>query len=180
MVEVKIALATPLDVLAYWTPSTSIALTNLSVPAVVLKLTKVPSSTKFPKASVTVALMMEVLNPLASIWEGEVETWTEVGGPEANVTVICPLTPAEVAVTVAVPAFVEVILTTASPLTVWAVVWERVPRLVEKTTEVPSMTGFPFRSMTFAVMVKASIPLAVREPEGVAERVMMAGGPGSK
>ena len=100
-----------------------------------------------------------------------------------NPTVTFAFTPPEVAMIVALPRLVELVMVTvAMPLVVVAVGAERLPAVVEKLTEVPSGTLLPLVSFTVAVIRVPLTPSATTfsdpaftstEPIEVAMRVIV-------
>jgi len=82
-----------------------------------------------------------------------------------------------VAVTVAMPATVEVSVAVTTPPTVVAVTGETLPRLLVKLTTVPSAAGSPLAIVTVAVN-RTLLPTTV--VVGLAANVTVVGGAASK
>ena len=114
---------------------------------------------------------------------GVASTFTVLTGPAIKLTVVESFTPPEVAIIVAVPRFVElVIVTVATPFVVVAIAAERAPAVVVKLTDVSSAILFPLGSLTVAVSNVLEAPSAtmlgqpavtVTEPTAAAIIVMV-------
>jgi hypothetical protein len=158
-------------------PPMVLAVGALSMPSVVPKVTRVPSATGLPYASVTVAWSVEVATPSAGSVAGMATNTTFAASPTKG-TLTLPKTAPAVPVTVAIPADVEESnCTCAMPPTVVALGALSVPRVVINVTSVPSGTGFPPASRTSAVIVVHVVPSA-GIVGGAALRLMLAGGGG--
>ena len=102
--------------------------------------------------SLTVAWTVLVLTPSADRLSGVASTFTVLTGPAIKSSVVESFTPPEVAIMVAVPRFVELVMVTvATPFVVVAEAAEREPAVVAKLTGVPSAILFPLVSLTVAV-----------------------------
>jgi len=114
---------------------------------------------------------------------GVASTFTVLTGPAIKLSMVESFTPPEVAIIVAVPRFVElVIVTVAIPFVVVAVAAERVPAVVAKLTDMPSAILFTLVSLTVAVSNVLEAPSAtmlgqpavtVTEPTAAAIIVMV-------
>jgi hypothetical protein len=123
----------------------------VATPRLVEKLTSVPSATRLPNWSVTVAVSALRL-PTWSVL-GAATSARLAGAPGVKVTSAVALRLPSVAVTTAVPGSVELSMTVAMPPSVVALLLLSAPKLVEKLTSVPSATGLPNWSVTMAVSV---------------------------
>ena len=132
-------------------------------PEVIVKVIVSPSAMRFPWASFTRARISLVLAPSAGRVLGVAVTVMLATTVPLKVTVTVCVTPFEVAVTVADPAAVPAINETDTiPVssTVVTLVLDKVPRVVEKVTVVPTGTGFPVVSLTVAVITLELEPSA--------------------
>jgi hypothetical protein len=138
--------------------------------------TRVPSATRLPLASLTVAVMVEKLFPFASTLAGAAAKVTVLAAPGFTTIVMLLVTVPLVAVTTAWP--VKTLLKSAVAIPPAAVLTQEliVPRVVVKSTLVPAVTGAPKASRRVAVTVAVATPSSLRDVGfGSAERVMEAG-----
>src|SRR6185369_7293692 len=148
----------PATVLARFTvatpPEVVVAPLRVPEPEVMAKLTTVLSGTGPPATRVTLA-ESSTGGPTVTPWAApalKVRVPGALGLLKAMAATRSLAVP-QVTVTVAVPTVALVRVTVAIPPTVVALAAERVPKLVEKFTLVPSTTGVPAAVSTWAWMV---------------------------
>ena len=131
----------------------------VTCPDVVENCTSVPSFTLLPLISFTMAVIVEVDRPLASIAVGLTVTVIDDAGPGMKVTWAVETALPASALIVAVPAEVEDVRTvSATPFVTTAPLIS--PSVVVKLISVPSSTLLPFASLTTAEMVEVEVPSA--------------------
>ena len=129
-----------------------VALATERLPLRTVKL-MVSLATGLLLASMTVALMVLVLEPSAVRLSGVASTVTVFTAPAIKLTEAVPEAPPQVAVMVAEPRLVGLVrVTLATPLVVVALAAERVPAVVVNVTVVPSAMLLPLASFTVALI----------------------------
>jgi len=150
------------------TPPTVVAVGAEKVPEPESRVKLITSpSTALPFASLTSARIVLELSPSAFSMEGVAVREITLTGPAIKVTAVLDDAPAAVAVTVAVPTFVELMRNTdAWPSVVSALEEDSVPAVVLNVTDVPSSTSSPseFLAVTLTQILETPSATISSEP----------------